>query len=153
MTALSQAMRTALTVLVLCLSAVPQLLAATTATVQPPPPAPTQTSEDSGAWRRDPFLGITPKNNRKSVPLTKGTFRSAVKLAVPEQSQDVQLQGIMQSDRSYYALINGQAVKTGDTIAGVTIKEISRFRVVTVNSHKQVVTYDIYQGRINRGKQ
>jgi hypothetical protein len=153
MTAPSQVIRTTLTAFVLCLSAVSQLLGAVTTAVLPPPPAPAQTSEDPGAWRREPFLGISQKNNRKAAPLTRGTFRPNVKSAISELNQDLQLQGIMQADRSYYALINGQTVKTGDSIAGVTIKEISRFRVVTVNSHKQVVTYDIYQGRINRGKQ
>lgn len=108
-------------------------------------------TEDSGTWRRDPFIGSTKKSGTtstvKSIPLKTGTGLPKTELA------DIQLQGIMQTGDRYHALINGRSVKVGDSISGVTIKEISRFKVVVLNERKEKVTYDIYQGRIDRGKQ
>ncbi len=60
----------------------------------------------------------------------------------------------MQTDKkAFHALINGRVVKTGDRLDGLTIKEISRYRVVFRDGHNNTSSYDIFQGRIDRGKQ
>jgi len=65
---------------------------------------------------------------------------------------EINLQGILQSGKVFHALINGRVVKSGDKLDGVTIKEIGRFQVVVQNEKREKITYDIYQGRIDRGK-
>ena len=67
-------------------------------------------------------------------------------------SQEINLQGILQSGKAFHALINGRVVKKGDKLDGVIIKKISRFQVVVQNGKRENITYDIYQGRIDRGK-
>jgi hypothetical protein len=108
-------------------------------------------NEDSAKWRRDPFMAnkknVTGTPALKTIPIKKAAAETK-----KEQEIDIDLQGIMQSDNSFHALINGRNVKTGDTIDGITIKEISRFNVVGINERKEKVIYDIYQGRIDRGK-
>lgn len=109
-------------------------------------------NEDSGAWRRkNPFIENS-KNGvgtvtTKNIPLKPGT-------GIPKHIQDgdIHVQGIMQADRKFHALINGRTVKAGDIIGGVTVKEIHRYNVVVVNERKEKIVYDIYQGRIDRGK-
>lgn len=103
-------------------------------------------SGDATPWRRDPFI-VKVKNTStaKSMPLKIGD-------GPLKQEEDIQLQGIMQADRAFHALINGRVVKTGDTIGGTVIKHISRYQVVVQNVSKEKVIYDIYQGRIDRGK-
>jgi hypothetical protein len=121
-------------------------------TRQPQPPP--SVSEDSGAWRRDPFIGAVKKgegtSSTKGLPVKGLTGYSKQQ---KEQAEDIHLQGIMQTDRAFHALINGRTVKTGDAISGVTVKEISRHRVVVLNENKEIIIFDIYQGRIDRGKQ
>lgn len=104
---------------------------------------------DSGKWRRDPFLG----NNVKTVGTTTVKTLPGIKL-IPESSAlpEINLQGILQSGKAFHALINGRVVKKGDKLDGVIIKEISRFQVVMQNENREKITYDIYQGRIDRGK-
>lgn len=105
--------------------------------------------EDIGKWRRDPFIGTGAiKNNvpKAALPAEKK------QLTEPPGSTEINLQGIMRADKAFHALINGRVVKTGDKLDGVTIKEISLFLVVVQNDKKEKVTYDIYQGRIDRGK-
>lgn len=109
----------------------------------------TEVKEDSGKWRRDPFLG----NNTKRVKQPTAKTMSGIKL-MPESSAlpEINLQGILQSGKAFHALINGRVVKSGDKLDGVIIKEISRFQVVMQNEKREKITYDIYQGRIDRGK-
>jgi len=104
---------------------------------------------DSGKWRRDPFIGNDIKNVRQQTAKTV----TGIKL-MPESSAmpEINLQGILQSGKVFHALINGRVVKSGDKLDGVTIKEISRFQVVVQNEKREKITYDIYQGRIDRGK-
>lgn len=108
-----------------------------------------EVKEDSGKWRRDPFLG----NNAKTVKQPTAKTVTGIKL-IPESSAlpEINLQGILQSGKAFNALINGRVVKKGDKLDGVTIKEISRFQVVVQNEKRENITYDIYQGRIDRGK-
>jgi hypothetical protein len=109
-------------------------------------------SEDSGTWRRDPFIGSVKKGEgpqaAKGIPLKTGAGASK-----QEQEQNFQLQGIMLAGKRFHALINGRSVKVGDTIGGVTVKQISRYQVIVLNERKEKIIYDIYQGRIDRGKQ
>ena len=84
----------------------------------------------------------------KGIPLKTGAGASK-----QEQEQNFQLQGIMLAGKRFHALINGRSVKVGDTISGVTVKQISRYQVVVLNERKEKIIYDIYQGRIDRGKQ
>jgi len=110
---------------------------------------PVSVSEDPGTWRRDPFIGSLKKGDgmpsAKGIPLKTGA-------GLPNQEQDIQLQGIMQAGKGFHALINGRSVKTGDTFGSATVKQISRYRVVLLNERKENIIYDIYQGRIDRGK-
>lgn len=106
-------------------------------------------SQDPGSWRRDPFIGGIKKgvtlNKAKVVPVKKT-------VDFYKQNTDqwgIELQGIIQTEKTFHALINGRTVKIGDTIAGVTIKEISRFKVVLLNERKEKIIYDIYQGRMD----
>ena len=120
-------------------------------TVAPAPLPSVAIGEDSAGWRRDPFIGKIKKSaaftSTKAIPLKTGAGHQN-----REQLQvDIQLQGIMQADKKFHALINGRSVKAGDMIDGVTIKEISRYRVVVLNDRKEKIIYDIYQGRIDRG--
>ena len=116
-----------------------------------PTPPPAAVIEDSGAWRRDPFAGSTKKSS--AAPAAKGVQLKAGGGLPKQELADIQLQGIMQTGTTFHALINGRSVKTGDSISGVTIKEINRFKVVVLNERREKVIYDIYQGRIDRGKQ
>lgn len=109
-------------------------------------------NEDSAKWRRDPFMAnkknVTGSSAPKTVPIKKNVVENK-----KEPEIDIDLQGIMQSGDSFHALINGRNVKAGDNIGGdITVKEISRFNVVVVNERKEKIIYDIYQGRIDRGK-
>lgn len=120
-----------------------------------PPPA--ALSADQGAWRRDPFAGSGRAPAAKSAANNAAKISNGKAVVSPikqlhEAEHEFQLQGIIQSGASYHALINGRTVKNGDSIAGVTIKEISRFKVTVLNTRKETITYDVYQGRINRGK-
>lgn len=107
-------------------------------------------SEDSVIWRRDPFIGAVIKGSgptgTKGIPLKPGEGSL-------QPDQGFHLQGIMLVDNTFHALINGRSVKTGDTIGGFTIKNIKRHQVAVRNERKEIITYDIYQGRIDRGKQ
>jgi len=113
---------------------------------------PVSASEDSGTWRRDPFIGSV--NKSTGPPATKGIpLKTGAGVPNKEQEQNFQLQGIMLAGKRFHALINGRSVKVGDTISGVTVKQISRYQVVVLNERKEKIIYDIYQGRIDRGKQ
>lgn len=108
-----------------------------------------QVKGDSGKWRRDPFLG----NNAKTV--RQPTVKTTPGIKMEQEafdSQEINLQGILQSGKAFHALINGRVVKKGDKLDGVIIKKISRFQVVVQNGKRENITYDIYQGRIDRGK-
>lgn len=106
-------------------------------------------NEDPVKWRRDPFI-----ENMKagSSPQATTSTRKAAVTALQKQEYEFELQGIMQVDGTFHAMINGTAVKVGDKIGGITIKEISRFKVVGISESKEKIICDIYQGRINRGK-
>jgi hypothetical protein len=94
--------------------------------------------EDSLPWPREPFKKLD-------------TLKPQQKLSgSPMISPDITIQGIMKVDKHFYALINGRAVKTGDRIDELTIVNIYRDRII-VRRDKELQTYDIYQGRINRG--
>lgn len=110
-------------------------------------------SRDSGPWRREPFIGSSKKST--AAPTARGSQLIPGKEPSGRHGldEDIHLQGIMQADNAFHAMINGRSVKAGDTIGSTTIREISRFRVVVVNGRKEKVVYDIYQGRIDRGKQ
>lgn len=114
------------------------------------PLPPVSVSEDLSTWKRDPFIGSL---NKGAVPTTAKGIPLKTGAVLPNQEQDIQLQGIMKADKRYHVLINGRSVKAGDTFGGVTVKEISRYRVVLLNERKEKIIYDIYQGRIDRGKQ
>lgn len=131
----------------------PAVPAAASVTASAAPTTQRSVSEDSGAWRRsNPFIDSS-KSGGLSAPTT-GTIPLKPGGIIPKQLQDgdIHLQGIMQADRRFHALINGRTVKAGDTIAGFTVKEIHRYHVVLLSGHKEKIIYDIYQGRIDRGK-
>lgn len=117
------------------------------------PAAHISVSEDSGAWRRkNPFIENTgTKNGRGTVMVKNSPLLSGSRVPAHIQDGDIHVQGIMQADRKFHALINGRTVKVGDTIGGITVKEIHRYKVVVVNERKEKIVYDIYQGRIDRG--
>jgi len=98
--------------------------------------------EDFSSWRREPFKSPEPyaptAGHPPSSPGSTGT--------VP----DLALQGIMRSNKSYHAIIDGRTVKPGDYIDSWRISEISRYRVI-LRREKEKQIYDIYQGRIDRG--
>lgn len=97
--------------------------------------------EDASPWRREPF---------KSSNLPSRITGHTAKQEPTGLSTDLVLQGIMKSNKSYFAIINGRTVKPGDHIEGWTIADISRYRV-TVQRAKEKQIYDIYQGKIDRG--
>ncbi len=107
-------------------------------------------TEDNAKWRRDPFSG----GNAKNVKIQAGKLQAGTKTAASiNETPELAVQGIMQTDNTFHALINGRVVKAGEKLDGVTIKEISRYRVVVQSDNKEKSIYDIYQGRIDRGKQ
>ncbi|MBI5483376.1 MAG: hypothetical protein HY888_02810 [Deltaproteobacteria bacterium] len=106
--------------------------------------------EDSSKWRRDPFTGRHAKDDKASSGAVPASFTAA---AAINRSPELNLQGIIQSGNAFHALINGHVLKTGDRLAGLTIRQISRYQVVLFNENKETFIYDIYQGRIDRGKQ
>ena len=118
-----------------------------TATASPAPAGHTSvpewksTPEDPSSWRREPIKSpIAPKR----IP---GQSLKQVSSGV---STELVLQGIMKSNKHYYAILNGRTVKPGDHMDGWTIAEISRYRVI-IRRDKEKQIYDIYQGRIDRG--
>lgn len=106
-------------------------------------------SEDSVKWRRDPFYGAETKNDRNQIGKIPLGIKGSAKIA---EMRELYLQGIMQADNAFHALINGRVVKTGDKLDGFAVVEISRYRVIVQNDNKEKSIYDIYQGRIDRGK-
>jgi len=131
--------------LALMLAGVTGVFAAVTS-VPPPagkesPPQPKIIAEDGASWRREPFKNA---DTNKFVP------GMPTKPSIAGGSSDISLQGIMRSNKNYFAIINGITVKPGDRIEGWTIAEISRHRV-TMRREKEKQIYDIYQGRIDRG--
>lgn len=100
------------------------------------------TPEDTSPWRREPIR--SPSAPNKHIP------GQLLKLGSSGEPADFVLQGIMKSNKSYFAIINGRTVKPGDHIEGWTIADISRYRV-TVQRAKEKQIYDIYQGKIDRG--
>lgn len=105
-------------------------------------------AEDSVKWRRDPFGSV---NAKVEKPQAGKIPAGSVKLE-QERQPDLNIQGIMQADKAFHALINGRVVKAGDKLDGVTIREISRYQVVVQGDNKEKSIYDIYQGRIDRGE-
>ena len=94
--------------------------------------------EDPHAWPHEPF---------KKIEDPKALLRAPGSLG---DASDLVVQGIMKIDKHYYAIINGIIVKPGNRIDEWIIANISRYRV-TVRREKEKQTYDIYQGKINRG--
>ncbi|MFA7402711.1 MAG: hypothetical protein WC007_01860 [Pelobacteraceae bacterium] len=117
------------------------------------PQPPESIREDSGSWRRDPFIGSLKKGDHPPTAKTIQQNRPGAALPKREQDMDIQLQGILQTGTSFHALINGRTVKAGDTFGAVTVKQISRYQAVLLNERNEKIIYDIYQGRIDRGKQ
>lgn len=115
-------------------------------------------AEDGGKWKHDPFAGALKKTTASSLAGSKGTslplgkMLSAKTVPATAPEEEFLLQGIMQVDGSYHALINGRVVKQGEMIAGVTVRTIKRYSVVVKTASKEIKEYDIYQGRIDRGK-
>lgn len=136
------------TVLFLCIltSEAAQAVAAS-----PSPIPAVSISADPGIWRRDPFIGST-KKGAVAEHVKTIQPKTAAGVRMQDQQQEIRLQGIVQSGKSFHALINGLTVKAGDRVGGVTINSISRYQVVLLNERKEKVIYDIYQGRIDRGK-
>jgi hypothetical protein len=97
--------------------------------------------EDSTPWQREPFKNLDSLARLPGQPAKQG-FTGA--------SPDFALHGIMKSRKHFYAIINGRTVKSGDSIDGWSVAEISRYRV-TLRREKEKQVYDIYQGRIDRG--
>jgi hypothetical protein len=109
----------------------------------PPPAAQAAPSwktepEDPNTWPHEPF---------KKIEDPKALLRADGALV---DTSDLVIQGIMKIDKHYYAIINGITVKPGNRIDDWVIVNISRHRV-TVRREKEKQTYDIYQGKINRG--
>ena len=125
--------------------------AAQAAAVSPSPIPAVSISADPGIWRRDPFIGSM-KKGAVTLPVKTIQLKTAAGVQMQDQYQEIQLQGIMQAGKAFHALINGRTVKTGDRVGGSTINHISRYQVVLLNERKEKVIYDIYQGRIDRGK-
>jgi len=94
--------------------------------------------EDPHAWPHEPF---------KKIEDPKALLRAPGSLG---DASDLVVQGIMRIDNHYYAIINGITVKPGNRIDEWIIVNISQHRV-TVRREKEKQTYDIYQGKINRG--
>ena len=105
--------------------------------------------EDSDKWRRDPFaIAVAAKIEKPRIGKIPA---GSIKLE-QERQPDLNIQGIMQADKAFHALINGRVVKAGDKLDGLTIREISRYQVVVQGYNKEKSIYDIYQGRIDRGE-
>ena len=109
----------------------------------------TTVPEDNVKWRREPFIGADSKKN-KSTSAISTTGKKSV--AESLDSTEVNVQGIMQADKSFHTLIDGRAFKVGDKIGRLTIFEISRYRVIVQNHNKEKTIYDIHKGKINRGE-
>lgn len=96
---------------------------------------------DPAAWKREPFRNPETAKRATNAPISQGSAGAPSNLA---------LQGIMKSNKRYYAIINGRTVKAGDQIDGWTVAEIGHYRV-TVRRDTEKQIYDIYQGRMDRG--
>jgi hypothetical protein len=97
--------------------------------------------EDTVAWKREPFRSSGTAKRATNSPLPPGSAGA---------TSDLALQGIMKSNKRYYAIINGRTVKAGDQVDGWTVVEIGHYRV-TVRRDSEMHIYDIYQGRMDRG--
>lgn len=106
-------------------------------------------SEDSVKWRRNPFIKSDSKKTAPTGPIVMPGKKTTTGSSTPHE---INLQGIMQADKAFHALINGRIYKAGDKLGGLNIIEISRYRVVLQNNLKETSIYDIHKGKINRGE-
>ncbi len=95
--------------------------------------------EDSTPWRREPFKKAESAKSIHAPSVNPGST-----------STEFTLQGIMKSNKHYYAIVNGRSVKAGDHIDDWTVSTINRYRL-TLRRENEKQHYDIYQGRIDRG--
>ena len=105
---------------------------------------------DAGGWQRDPFQrgGAKPAQTGKSQG---APIKAAIRPALPQaQPKDVSLQGIMQVDKKYFALINGRVVKAGDKLDGLVVEAVSRFGIV-VRDESGRRRLDVYGGELPKG--
>lgn len=124
-----------------------------------PPPSPatsagkgsavTTVPEDALKWRRDPFIT---NGARKTSAQKPGSASPKKGAATSSDSASINIQGIMQADKAFHALIDGRTFKKGDKIGQLTISEISRYCVVFQNELKEKITHDIHKGKITRGE-
>lgn len=119
-----------------------------------------QLPQDTAPWRREPFRKIE-EPSAAGTPARQNGAPGMKQLAPPggavrrddnRPADELVLQGIMQTDGRHYAIINGRTVRSGERIDGWNVATITRYRV-TVRREKETQTLDIYQGRIDRGKQ
>ena len=96
--------------------------------------------EDPSTWRKEPFKKLEQEKTGNPSPGN----------APQDVDTDLQLQGIMKSNRKYYAIVNGRTVQSGDRIEGWTVRGINRHQLSLVRDKEKRI-YDIFQGRIDRG--
>ena len=132
--------------ILLSILAAAEIMPASAATTAAPAPAGNKKMvdwrsipEDSTPWRREPF---------KKAESAKSIHTPSLNPA--STAADFTLQGIMKSNKHYYAIVNGRSVKAGDHIDGWTVSTIDRYRL-TLRRENEKQHYDIYQGRIDRG--
>lgn len=95
-----------------------------------------ETPRDSGTWSRDPFRHQKDAGGRITLPVRP--------LPVGPR-HEITVQGIMNVDGTYYALVNGRVVKAGERVDRTLVENISRYRVVTKDDTGRR-TIDIYAG-------
>lgn len=109
---------------------------------------------DKSKWKRDPFLfkesrvetRITQHLKLKSKSLTNSADKKS-------EEPDFNIQGILKTGNNRYdALINGTIVKIGDSILEYKIVDIKSHQVSFRKGKDKMITYDIYQGKLDRGK-
>ena len=84
--------------------------------------------------RRDPFIPLTDKDN----PTQLRTVFTPPSLDLPVE---LKIKGILWSGREFFAIINGEVRKKGDTIDGIMIKTIEKDRVVLRYLEKEYIIF------------
>lgn len=91
-------------------------------TAETPPQVSSVTERDKEQWRRDPFRHPSETSGLSALPGKKP----------PKQSRII-LQGVMLSNGTYYALLNGRVYRAGDRTDDLRIVSVRRYSVVVAD--------------------
>lgn len=104
--------------------------------------APSNAAYDSQG-KRDPFVALVSKEGRFVMPVsTQAEKKEDQKTNIT----DLNLQGIMyDTSGTSIVVINGELLKTGESLGPVTIKEITQNYVAVVMENKEYIL-NLYEG-------